>query len=195
MSQPADPTVAQLTGLVLPEIHVPSPHEAVRTALESDRNPRRLTVHTARAKGDLTLSPKARVGLSSTLKDKPSSPHKSSSTLPPQRHRDRDTPKPDPADPSTIAIDPETGLPAISLLNFDPHAPSVQLTSPRSIEACARLGIIPKDLLARPATYFEEQLYTRRQNGDALDPKYIPQLAQEKFIHCENKRQVMTVIH
>ncbi len=95
----------------------------------------------------------------------------------------------DDAHVSDVFLDPVTGLPAISLLNFDHHAPSVTLTSPRSIEACERLGILPSDLLARPATYFEEQLEAQRMRGEKIEPSMIRPFAQAKFHHYEKKRQ------
>lgn len=86
---------------------------------------------------------------------------------------------------NTIAVDPVTGKSCVSLLNFDQHANSVTLTSPRSVEACRRLGIVPNSLLARPVTYFEEMLYASHD----VDPELVPDFAEKKFKHCEANRQ------
>jgi len=92
---------------------------------------------------------------------------------------------------NTIHVDPETGKPAISLLNFDQHGTTVELTSPRSIEACERLGILPTSLLARPVAYYEDQLYEKYSQGllEGIDVKQIPAYAQQKFQHAEMRRQ------
>ena len=88
-----------------------------------------------------------------------------------------------------IMLDPDSMTEAVSLMNFPQHATTVTLTSPRSVQACARLGILPTQLLARPVTWFETEL-TRQRHGNAfISQKNVPRYAKMHFKHAEEKRQ------
>lgn len=72
-----------------------------------------------------------------------------------------------------------SGLP-ISLDNLDPRSKGTQLNSPRSIEACRRQGILPRELM-----YNSKTDYGHIFASEGLDDKNL----QIRYEHMEKRRQ------
>jgi len=72
---------------------------------------------------------------------------------------------------------------SISLENFQEDSSKVDLTSPRSVEACSSLGILPHELLKKSLQSFQEA--AKGSSGIEATPDFIAR----KCRHYEQKRQ------
>lgn len=72
----------------------------------------------------------------------------------------------------------------VSLDNFNEHAGTCLINSPRSLAALSRLGLEPSELMFRPPSH---RAFT--EGVDSTTAQLLPDFVQRRFNHYESKRQ------